>query len=181
MSPARAGELDGLEATTLWMANAAQRFFSTSMSDTDSRCYLVFTRCLSRWKRSVSVSLYPWWCLRLESNIISGALRAQSSSAYSCSTDEGWIPRNTVYWGGSGAFVAGLQSGRFDGLLVCSGRQSWVSEVRSQVGRKTARSHDVVSNPLFPYYRRSLPSGRFDGPLVCSGRLIFHGSRTEHY
>ena len=33
---------------------------SPSRSDTDSRCYLVFTRCLSRWKRSVSVSLYPW-------------------------------------------------------------------------------------------------------------------------
>ena len=27
---------------------------------TDSRCYLVFTRCLSRCKLSVSVSLYPW-------------------------------------------------------------------------------------------------------------------------
>ena len=42
---------------------------SPSRSDTDSRCYLVFTRCLSRWKRSVSVSLYPWWCLCLESTI----------------------------------------------------------------------------------------------------------------
>ena len=28
---------------------------------------------------------------------MSGALKAQSSSAYSNSTDEGWIPRNTVY------------------------------------------------------------------------------------
>ena len=28
---------------------------------------------------------------------ISGALQAQSSSAYSSSTDEGRIPRNTVY------------------------------------------------------------------------------------
>ena len=39
------------------MANGSQRLFSTFMSDTDSCCYLVLTRCLSRWKRSVSVSL----------------------------------------------------------------------------------------------------------------------------
>ena len=42
---------------------------SGSMSDADSHCYLVFTRCLSRW-RSVSVSLYPWRCLCLESTIM---------------------------------------------------------------------------------------------------------------
>ena len=60
----------------------------------DSCCYLVLTRCLSSWKRSVSVSLYPWWCLCLES---SGALQAHSSSAYSSSTDEpGGIPRDTL-------------------------------------------------------------------------------------
>ena len=52
LSPARACELDGLETTALWMANRPQRLFSTSMSDTDSRCYLVSTRCLSRWKRA---------------------------------------------------------------------------------------------------------------------------------
>ena len=43
---------------------------------------------------------------------ISGALLAQSSSAYSSSIDEGLIPRNTVYWVGSGAF---LQVYRVDG------------------------------------------------------------------
>ena len=45
---------------------------------------------------------------------ISGALQAQSSSAYSSSTDEGWIPRNTVYWAGSGAF---LQVCRVEGSM----------------------------------------------------------------
>ena len=54
---------------------------------------------------------------------ISGALQAQSPSAYSSSTDEGSIPRNTVLsreW----CFLACLPSGRFDGLLVCSEWQS---------------------------------------------------------
>ena len=60
LPPERACELDGLEATSVLMANGPQRLFSTSMSNTDTRCYIVFTRCLSRWKRSVSVSLYPW-------------------------------------------------------------------------------------------------------------------------
>ena len=37
---------------------------------------------------------------------VSGTLQAQSSSAYSSSTDEpGGIPRNTVYGAGSGAFL----------------------------------------------------------------------------
>ena len=51
------------------MANGPQRLFNASRSDTESRCYLVFSRCFSRGKRSVSVSLYPWWCLSLESTI----------------------------------------------------------------------------------------------------------------
>ena len=61
---------------------------------------------------------------------ISGALQAQSSSACSCSTDEGWI-----------RFLACLPHGWFDGRLVCSGWQSWVCQVRIQVGRKSASSH----------------------------------------
>ena len=35
----------------------------------------------------------------------SGALQAQSSSAYSSSIDEGLVTRNTVYSAGSGAFL----------------------------------------------------------------------------
>ena len=45
---------------------------------------------------------------------INGALQAQSSSAYSSSTGEGWIPRNTVYWAGSSAF---LQVCRVEGSM----------------------------------------------------------------
>ena len=44
----------------------------------------------------------------------SSALQAQSSSAYSSSTDEGRIPRNTVYRAGSGAF---LQVCRVEGSM----------------------------------------------------------------
>ena len=48
---------------------------------------------------------------------IIGALQAQSSSAHSSSTYEGWILRSTVYWAGSGAF---LQVCRLEGSLDAS-------------------------------------------------------------
>ena len=47
---------------------------------------------------------------------ISGALQAQSSSAYSSSTDEGEFPETLCIEQGVVLF-AGLPSGRFDGLL----------------------------------------------------------------
>ena len=88
----------GLEVTALRMTEGLRRLFSLSSSDTDSRCYLVFTRCLSRWKRSVSVSFVSLVMFVPGEHYISGALQAQSSSTYSSSNDEGWIPPNTVYW-----------------------------------------------------------------------------------
>ena len=65
--PSAGWRLARLEVTALWMTQGPLCLVSPSRSDTDSRCYLVFTRCLSRWERSVSASLYPWWCLCLES------------------------------------------------------------------------------------------------------------------
>ena len=62
---------------------------SPSRSDTDSRCYLVFTRCLSRWEAERLCKFVSLVMFVPGEHYISGALQAQSSSAYSSSTDEG--------------------------------------------------------------------------------------------
>ena len=72
------------------MANGPQRLFSTSMSDTDSRCYCfgvheVFVALeMERLCKFVSLAMFV-----PGEHYISGAIQAQSSSAYSSSTEEG--------------------------------------------------------------------------------------------
>ena len=74
------------------MTDGPLRPFPPSRSYTDSRCYLVFRRFLSRWKRSVCKFVSLVMFEHGEHYIISGALQAQSSSAYWSSTVEGKFP-----------------------------------------------------------------------------------------
>ena len=110
----------------------------------DLRCYLVFTRCLSCWKRNFSpvlkfVSLvmfvprehYIKWC-----------------SLYKwCSSGTIFLSLLKLNWWGVNSpkhcvlsrewcFLAGLLSRRFEALVVCSGWQSWVSQELAEVGGK---------------------------------------------
>ena len=119
------------------------------MSDSDSRCYLglheVFV-ALETKRLCKFVSLVMVWP---GEQYISGAFQAQSSSAYSSSTDEGWIPRNTVYWAGSGAF---FQVCRAEGA-TCSwcapdgSRESVKCQVRQEAcaPRWSNQLHDITA------------------------------------
>ena len=74
-----------------------------------------------------------------EEHYIRGSLPAQSSSAYSSSTDEVWIPRDTVYLAGSGAF---LQVCRVEGSMAFSCSLDGSREsIKCQV--KSAKRHEL--------------------------------------
>ena len=62
---------------------------SPSRSDTDSRCYLVFTRCFVALETERLCKFVSLMMFVPGEHYISGALQAQSSSAYSSSTYEG--------------------------------------------------------------------------------------------
>ena len=169
------------------------------MSDSDSRCYLglheVFV-ALETKRLCKFVSLVMVWP---GEQYISGAFQAQSSSAYSSSTDEGWIPRNTVYWAGSGAF---FQVCRAEGA-TCSwcapggSRESVKCQIRQEAcaPRWSNQLHDITAEvatskfvlfagcKLYLANRSQSPSlvevfqgfGRYPGEMVGETRSVrFH-------